>query len=148
MPITHKIIMCSACNSDGVTTPRLIELEAFKLWRYMMEKSHNIQIDDLRLGLWIDSDSFYEREEVHARSGEVEAVDRILLSIFDAKNGFCETIMRFAKQSETAQVRQVLMSHVADSIKDAGDVDVDVLPGFCVVKHGAVNQINLGLSGL
>lgn len=147
MSSTHKLILCNVRNAKGESSVRLVELEAFKLWRYMMKKAHGIDVDNVELGLWMEQHTYHEKEALYSRSGRVEEVDRIVLSIYDARNGFCESIVRFARSHETNRVREVLLSHVADTVKQSGGVEVDIHKGYCLVKISNEQQLNLGLAG-
>ena len=92
---SQKLIRCSVSSQDGIPTARFIEVEVFKLWHYMMKNKHGLVVSDISLCLWVNEEEFKQKEELYARSGEVDSVHRIVISIFDSKNGFSHMTSRY-----------------------------------------------------
>jgi len=143
---TQKLIRCTALNTQGEQSIRFVELASFKLWKYMMQHNHGMQINNITLCLWMNKTAYQDRAAVNAHCGVIEAVDQIVVSIYDQQNRFSETVVRFTPHPETEQVTSVLTSHVAEQIKQSDSVEVEVKPGYCVIKTGGVHSIHLGLS--
>ncbi len=145
---SQKLIRCNVSSVNGVPTVRFIEFEVFKLWQYMMLNKHKLTISDISLCLWVNEIEFKQKEELYTRSGEIESVHRIAVSIFDSKNGFSHVSSRYALDQDVNKVRGLLLSHIPDSFTVKKSFEVEIYPGKVIEKGkiSGLNEIVLGLS--
>ena len=108
---SQKLIRCLLSSPEGSETVRYIKFELFKLWQYMMITKHGFQISDMTLCLWVNEQQFQEKESLYSRSGEIQDVSRIVVSIYNKKNGFTHITNRHVPVEETERMRGVLLTH-------------------------------------
>lgn len=145
---SQKLMRCYVSGADGIPTVRFIEFEVFKLWYYMMTNKHGLSVSELSLCLWVNEDEFKQKEKLYARSGEVETVHRIVVSIFDRKNGFSHMTCRYVLDYDVNKVRSILLSHMPKNFVNKDSFEVETFPGK-VIDKGKItnmNEIILGLS--
>lgn len=147
---SQKLVRCDVINRYKEASVRLVEIEAFKLWQYLMTHKHGLQVSNPTLCLWVSQHEFDECSAVFERAGDVEPVDRILIDLFDEAHGFSQTSIRYARTSETEQVVKILRSHIPPELCDSPSCSVDVVQGQVVqqwVSGGASSQpLVLGLT--
>ena len=145
---SQKLIRCVLLNQDNVATVRFVEYEVFNLWRYMMTNKYGFTISEMSLCMWISEGQYIQKEDVYARSGDIEPVSRIVFTIFDPRNGFSHTTSRFVLEPETEEVRSILVSHIPDKILSSEFVEVDTYPGVSIEtsKISELDEVILGLS--
>lgn len=144
---THKLIRCSVVNNEGKSSVRLIEIEAFKMWEYLMSNKHGLQINDPMLCLWLTEEEYKDNAMIFQRSGEVEAVNKIIVDIFDSEYGFSHTIERYALDEETDQVIEILRSHIPNHVTEADACGIVINKGVIVQQwhHTQCRPAILGL---
>ena len=145
---SQKLIRCYVTNLDGIPTARFIEVEVFKLWRYMMTNKHGLSISRMSLCLWVNEEEFKQKEKLYTRSGEVETVHRIVISIFDSKNGFSHMTCRYALDQDVNKVKSILMSHMPGKFINRESLEIEAFPGRVIDKGKilSMDDIILGLS--
>jgi hypothetical protein len=144
----QKLIRCGLTPAEGRTQTRFVEFELFKLWQYMMQSKHGMHVSDLAMCLWVNEQDFLAKQSLYERSGNIEPVNKLTVSIFDERNGFTHITNRFALQSDTEQVKAVLLSHVPDSLESSDNFTLILTPGRAI-ERGAISglsEISLGLS--
>ena len=107
---SQKLIRCLLSSPEGSETVRYIKFELFKLWQYMMITKHGFQISDMTLCLWVNEQQFQEKESLYSRSGEIQDVSRIVVSIYDKENGFTHIPNRYVPVEETERMRGELLT--------------------------------------
>lgn len=145
---SKKLIRCSVSNQDGIPTTRFIEVEVFKLWHYMMKSKHGLGVSDISLCLWVNEDEFKQKEKLYIRSGEVDPVHRIVISIYDSKNGFSHMTCRYALDQDVNKVKSILLSHMPKNFVSKESFEVETFPGRVINKGkvSSMDEIVLGLS--
>jgi hypothetical protein len=129
---TQKLMRCRVLNRYSETGIRYVELDAFKLWEYLMTHKHGQQIDETVLCLWIDADDYRRSADVFDHSGQVEAVSKIIVDLFDAEHGFSQTTVRYARSSEAGQVIDILRSHIPPGLCESDDCQIETIDGYAV----------------
>ena len=81
------------------------------------------------------------------RAGEVEAVNRIVVDLFDTEYGFSQTIVRYARSSESDRVVEILRSHIPADLCHSEACQIDVIEGR-VVQHLPQRASRRMLTGL
>ena len=145
---SQKLIRCSVSSQDGIPTARFIEVEVFKLWHYMMKNKHGLGISDISLCLWVNEEEFKQKEELYTRSGKVDSVHRIVISIFDSRNGFSHMTSRYVLDQDVNKVKSILLSHMPKNFVNSESSEVETFPGRVIDKGKISNmdEIILGLS--
>ncbi|MCK4951074.1 MAG: hypothetical protein KAS48_04590 [Gammaproteobacteria bacterium] len=145
---SQKLIRCSVSSQDGIPTTRFIEVEVFKLWHYMMTNKHGLSVSGLSLCLWVNEEEFRQKEKLYTKSGEVETVHRIVVAIFDSKNGFSHMTSRYALDHDVNKVKSILLSHMPKNFANKESFEVETFPGRVIEKGkiSSMNEIILGLS--
>lgn len=134
---SRKLIRCSAVNPFGETMVRLVDLEYFSLWEYMMTTRHEYRITDYALCLWIPEHEYDRAPEVYAHGREVEPVDRFDIAIFDDVHHYTYRVSRFAPALEASTFRKALLSHVPEDIRDSDRFGLEQAPGYCIYTEHA-----------
>lgn len=135
---TEKLIRCNVLNRYNEQTVRLVEFSNFKLWEYLMTHKHGARINNLSLCLWISEQEFQDNEGLYARTGEIEPVNRIIVDLFDEEYGFSNAITRFARESETERVIEILTSHIPRHLFNTEACQIQTYPGYSIIQ----NRIN------
>ncbi len=146
----QKLIRCLVSNERGETSIRLVELENFQLWRYMMHTKHKLKIAEEQLCVWVSDDEYRAKEELYSRSGRQVPVIRIVVLLFDAAASYCHTIQRYAPAADAGMLRDSLSSCVPEAFRAENRFEIHQLPGHCIDSHahGAPAELILGLSTL
>lgn len=146
---SQKLMRCEVINRYNETSVRFIELDAFKLWQYLMSNKHGMKVGEPTLCLWVDGEEYADNANVFDRAGGVEAVNRIVVDLFDAEYGFSQTVTRYARAGETEQVVAILRSHIPTDICDSEDCQLTVIEGRVVahLPQRASRKALLGLEG-
>jgi len=144
---SQKLVRCDVVNRFKEVSTRLIEIEAFKLWSYMMTHKHGLTIINPSLCLWVSQAEFAENRAVFDHAGGVEPVDRILLDLYDAEYGFSQTSTRYARSNETEGVIEILKSHVPEALRNSEACNLEVIKGMVVQQwaNGTDRPMMLGL---
>lgn len=144
---SQKLVRCQVANRYHETSTRFIEINAFKLWEHLMTTKHGLKVGEPHLCLWISADEYARSAQVFDRAGDVEAVNRIVVDLFDAEYGFSQTIVRYARGSESEQVTDILRSHIPADLCESEDCQITIIPGYSI--HQAPLQVSRAmLSGL
>lgn len=146
---SQKLMRCQVANRYQEASVRYIELNAYKLWEYLMTHKHGLKIGEPTLCLWVDSDAYERNANVFDRAGEVEAVNRIVVDLFDVEYGFSQTVTRYARAGETERVVEILRSHIPEQLRDSDACQIEVIDGRVVahLPHRASRKALLGLEG-
>ena len=146
---SQKLMRCEVVNRYREGSVRFVELDAFKLWQYLMTHKHGLRIGETTLCQWIDAGEYAASANLFDRAGGVEAVDRIVVELFDAEYGFSQTIMRYARSGETEQVVAILRSHIPAELCDSDACQITVVEGRVVthLPHRANRHALTGLEG-
>lgn len=145
---SHKLIRCVTRNSDGVGR-RLVEIESFKLWEYLMTTKHGLKIEEPAPCLWVHSDEYAQNEAIYSHSANVERVNRIVVSIFDEYYSFSHIVNRFVHENDTEKLVEVLSNHMKGRIDSGDKVELFVIHGYCIERwyHAEKPPLSVGLSG-
>ena len=148
-PFLHsqKLMRCQVANRYQEGSVRFVELEAFKLWEYLMTTKHGMRIGEPTLCLWLNVDDYAEHAEVFERAGEVEPVNRIVVDLFDAEYGFSQTTTRYARAGESDRVIEILRSHIPTDLCNSDACQITVIEGR-VVQHIPQRTSRRMLTGL
>ena len=144
---SQKLIRCQVTNRYQETSTRFIELNDYKLWEYLMTTKHGLRVGEPHLCLWVDAAEYQDNATVFDRAGEVEAVDRIVVDLFDAEYGFSQTITRYARATESDQVVGILRSHIPTELVTPESCQIEVINGQVVQQWHAKASRDL-LTGL
>jgi hypothetical protein len=146
---SQKLVRCQVANRYHETSTRFIEINAFKLWEHLMATKHGLKVGEPHLCLWISADEYARGAEVFDRAGEVEAVNRIVVDLFDAEYGFSQTITRYARAVESDQVVEILRSHIPPELSTPDACQIEVIAGRVVQQWhpNASRNILTGLEG-
>lgn len=129
---SQKLVRCSVLNRDGERSARLVELEHFRLWEYLMTHKHGLSVTEPCLCLWLHEDEFAETALLYQTVDGTEAVDRIVIDIFDAEYGFANTITRYVPTAETPDVLAILHKHIPELRDDPANANVEIVHGWAV----------------
>ena len=145
---SQKLIRCVLLNKEGLASVRFIEYELFNLWRYMMIHKYGFKISEMSLCMWISEGQYLQKEEIYAHSGEIEAVTRIVVSVYDSRYGFSQDTSRFVLEHETTKVCEILKSHIPDDMVENNFVEIRGYPGVSIEtsKISRLDEVVLGLS--
>jgi hypothetical protein len=145
---SQKLIRCFLSSPGGSETVRFVEFELFKLWQYMMTTKHGFQISDMTLCLWVNEQQFQEKESLYSRSGEIQDVSRIVVSIYDKENGFTHVTNRYVPVEETDRMRGVLLTHAPTDLVNSNQFEIETFSGKIIEKNkvSGLSEISLGLS--
>lgn len=145
----QKVVRCHVTNSNGDVTMRFIELEDYKLWEYMMQHKHGMQVDIERLCVWLVGEEYLAKEQLYSRSGSSEQVERIVLRVFDESKAYYHTINRFYPAADSDAMKRILLKHVPDEVRDSDRLEMFRFPGYCIESPGrsTTDKIVLGLEG-
>lgn len=144
---SQKLVQCITINEAGEERSRLVEMENFRLWEYMMVNKHGLTIKNPIPCLWIHSGDFRRQQHVFSHSQSVEAVNRIVLSIYDEAYGFSHFINRFVHATDTEQLIDVLKNHTQGRVENGDECEVMVLEGYCIHRwqHDSLPPLMVGL---
>ncbi|MGB5613709.1 MAG: hypothetical protein WBM63_18225 [Sedimenticolaceae bacterium] len=146
---SQKLVRCQVANRYREASIRFIEIDAFKLWEYLMTTKHGLKVGEPSLCLWVADSEYGRNANVFEHAGEVEPVDRIVVDLFDHEYGFSQTTSRYASRPETDRVVQILRSHIPADLCNSEACDIRVVKGQ-VVRHAhpkANRNILMGLQG-
>ncbi len=146
---SHKLVRCLVVNRYRESSIRFVEIEAFKMWEYLMTNRHGLKIADPGLCLWLDDEEYRQKASVFEHAGEAEAVNRIVVELFDAGYGFSQTSIRYARAGECDQVLAILRSHIPADLRDSDACNIAVVGGQAI-RQGrpqADRRLIMGLEG-
>lgn len=129
---SRKLVHCTVTNRAGDSSARLIEIDAYKLWEYLMTTKHQMQISDPALCLWISKQEFEEHARIFEQGGAPEPVNRIVVDLFDADYGFSHTTERYAPAAESEHLIDILKSHIPGHLRDTDAVNIETVEGYIV----------------
>lgn len=146
---SQKLMRCEVVNRYHESSVRFVELDAFKLWQYLISNKHGMKVGEPTLCLWVDGDEYARNANVFDRAGGVEAVNRIVVDLFDVEYGFSQTITRYARAGETDQVVSILRSHIPAGLCDTDACQITIIEGRVVahLPHRASRKALMGLEG-
>jgi hypothetical protein len=137
---TEKLIRCNVTNRYNEQSIRLIELSSFQLWEYLMTHKHGARISDVTLCLWLSSQEFEDHESIYSRAGEAEAVNRVVVDLFDEEYGFSNPVIRYVRASETEQIKKILTSHLPEAIRNSDNCGIYTHEGFSIIQHQHIDR--------
>lgn len=146
---SQKLVRCEVLNRYQETSTRFVEIDAFKLWEYLMINKHGLKVGRPTPCLWIDGEEYQRSANVFERSGDVEPVNRIVVDLFDDEYGFSQTTVRYVREAETGQVVEILKSHIHARLCDTDACQIDIIPGQVVQQRrlNARRGVMMGLEG-
>lgn len=146
---SKKLIRCNAINPFGEAMVRLVDLEYFSLWEYMMSTRHQYRITDYALCLWVAQDEYERAPQVYAHGRDLEPVERFDIGIFDDVHHYTYTVSRFAPTAEAQTFREALLSHIPPEVRAGDGFSLKQTPGYCVHTEHAheSDHFILGLYG-
>lgn len=145
-----RLLRCEVLNSDGETSIRYVELEQFRLWEHMVRTRHEIEVQNVQLGLWLPSSEFRGNPELFLHSGEVEDVSCIVIGWFNPRHHYTLDIVRYVPTSQCESVKRILLSHVSGEKRESQYFNLTEQHGVCVsreIEDPGVELI-LGLSDM
>jgi hypothetical protein len=136
-------------NRERETSIRYVTLEYFLLWEYMMQTRHGFSFEEYSLCMWIPEEEFEQHEELYSHSGELEAVNRFNIAIYDENYHYTYSVARFVREGESNDFQQIVLTHVPEDVRDSDRFEMSVTPGYCIVKENAQDRDRfvLGLYG-
>lgn len=145
-----RLLRCDVVNAAGGLGLRYVELEQFRLWEYMMRTRHRIEVRGIRVGLWLTSSEFRANSGPLLHGGSAEEVTQIRISSFNTRHHYTLETVRYVPTEQFDSVKQILLSHVADSDADRQRFDVRERHGVCVSRAIEDPEIELilGLSDM
>lgn len=145
-----RLLRCDVVNRAGGAGLRYVELEQFRLWEYMMRTRHGIEVRGLRVGLWLTSPEFRANAGPLLHGGTAEEVTQITISAFNTRHHYTLDTVRYVPTDQFESVKEILMSHVADSGLEGQNFDVRERHGVCVSRAIEDPEIELvlGLSDM
>ena len=146
---SQKLVRCEVVNRRQESSVRFIEIDAFKLWEYLMTAKHGLKVGQPSICLWIHDNEYQRNASVFERTGEVEPVNRLVVDLFDREYGFSQTITRYARAGETDKVLSILRSHIPTEVCGSEECDIDIVSGRVVQQWHphATRNILMGLEG-
>lgn len=143
-----KLVRCELFNKNNVSSIRLVELSHFKLWEYMIQHKHGMEIRNKELCLWVSVDEFNNKKSLYSRAGKIEQVNRVDVTVFATESSHCHTTHRYVADSETEELQTILLSHIPVATKDSEDYGVDVCKGYMVSNLSSLKDeaLMLGLN--
>ena len=132
---TRKLTRCVTVNATGEERPRFIEVENFRLWEYLVTHKHHLIIRGEEHCLWVPAAVFARNSAVYDHSGDVEPVNRIVISVFDAEMAFTTMIERFTHRSDSFKQLNVLNAHLSEQSISPESVESAVIPGYAIEPH-------------
>lgn len=145
---SQKLVQCYTQNDNGEQRMRLVEMENFRLWEYMMTTKHGLEILEPEPCLWIHQGDFDRKQDIFSHAPSVQAVNRVVLSIYDEAYGFSHFINRFVSAADTDQLIEILKSHMQGRLNKGDECEVIVVEGYCVQRwqHESLPPLMVGLS--
>ena len=145
---SQKLVQCYTENGSGERRLRLVEMENFRLWEYMMTTKHGLKILDPEPCLWVHEGDFDRKQHIFSHAPSVEAVNRVVLSIYDEAYGFSHFVNRFVAAEDTEQLIDVLKGHMQGRVDKGDECEVIVVEGYCVQRwqHESLPPLMVGLS--
>jgi|GEM_PF-281308 len=131
----QKLVRCSVSSNSGEDNIRIVELENFRLWEYLMTNKHGLTVSDLYLCLWVSDYEYQQRQSIYTHAGATERVNRIVVDLYDEEYGFTNTINRFAPESDTDKVVSILTSHIPKPMHSSGLCNIEVVEGYSIEQH-------------
>ncbi len=146
---SQKLVHCLTRNQNEETRSRLVELDSFKLWEYLMSTKHGLKIEQPSLCLWLHKDEYARKEHIYSGAAKINPVNRVVVSIFEELYSFSQIINRFAHEEDTDHLVEVLEGHMQGRLDKGDDCELMVVPGYCVElwQHQDATALNIGLSG-
>lgn len=144
---SQKLVRCDVVNRYHESSIRFVEIDAFKLWEYLMSNKHGLRVTNPTLCLWVSQDEYEENEAIFERAGEVQSVDRIVIDLFDDEYGFSQTMTRYSRSNETENMVKILRSHIPSPLSESDCCSIDIVKGRVVQQwpHHADRKMLLGL---
>ena len=136
-----QLVKCLVENKEGQTSFRLIEKSNFDLWQFLVTTKHQIKIQKSSLCLWLNQEEFDAKKDIYKRAGDVNTANRILLMMFDNYGNF-NNICRYVPDSDTQDVKEILIKHLPERIRQHNQFSIDVEKGH-LVTTGPLVQLNL-----
>lgn len=145
-----RLLRCDVVNTAGGTGVRYVELEQFRLWEYMMRTRHKLEVRGIRVGLWLTSPEFRANAGTLLHGGSAEEVTQIRISAFNTRHLYTLETVRYVPTEQFESVKEILLSHVADSDAERQNFDVSEHHGVCVsrVIEDPEIELVLGLSDM
>jgi|TARA_B100002003_G_scaffold238369_1_gene256501 hypothetical protein len=131
---------CVTIDKNGKERPRYVEFENFRLWEYLVTHKHGLKIEREVTCIWLSEEEFSKNESIHYHSGEVEPVNRLVISIFDESVGYCSVTERFTHKSDSLKQLDVLNSHFSKLGIPPEAIESTVVPGYSIERQQSATQ--------
>ena len=79
----RKLVRCWMVNPAGEGRWRFVELEAFRLWEYVMTHKHGMTIHTLSMCLWVPDSLFQQNSAMFKEAGTVTPVNQVTIERYD-----------------------------------------------------------------
>ena len=144
----RKLVRCWMVNPEGEGRWRFVELEAFRLWEYVMTHKHGMTIGDLSMCLWLPDSLFQENRAMFKEAGTVTPVNQVTIERADPNYGFVHLIQRYCLAEDTEEMLRRLRSHIAKHSHAEGSWDVRTTEGWGVEPNVGelIEPVALGLA--
>jgi hypothetical protein len=142
-PHRQLLVRCDVENRLGEDSVRFVEHSLYRLWQYMMANKHQLRVQQASLCLWLPESEWDAQAKLFEHAGQVEAVHRIAIALFDDEQGFCNTIQRFVPEQDSQRVRTLLLSRLPANARETGDFVMEIEAGHAVAR-GATDLGELG----
>jgi hypothetical protein len=109
----RKLVRCWMVNPAGEGRWRFVELEAFRLWEYVMSHKHGMTIDNLSMCLWVPDSLFQQNSAMFKEAGTVTPVNQVTIERYDPNYGFYHLIQRYCLAEDTDEMIRRLRGHIA-----------------------------------
>jgi len=145
---SQKLVQCFTENDAGEQRMRLVEMENFRLWEYMMTTKHGLKILEPEPCLWIHQGDFERKQDIFSHAPSVRPVNRVVLSIYDEAYGFSHFVNRFVCAQDTEQLIEILKNHMQVRVDKGDECEVVVVEGYCIQRwqHESLPPLMMGLS--
>lgn len=145
---TVKLIRCYVKNQNDEKSLRYIDMESYNLWQHIMISKHGFEICDKALCLWVNEAEFLKKQMIYVSAGEIEEVTRVFLSIHDIKYGYCYRSDRFILTDDLESVKETIVSHIGEEIKQSGNFHVQEVHGYCIIKEKDIKNAVVGIQSV
>lgn len=132
------LVRCMIVNTDGDLSHRFVEHNLFNLWQYVMENRHGLQVLRSENCIWLPAREYERQRPYFDNVGEVEAVDRIHIALFDPESGIVHAQQRFTSANDVELATQGLLRQYSHDTRESDDFVFEIDPGFAVMQSQTV----------
>ena len=133
-PHRQLLVRCQVNNRAHESSVRFVEHSLYRLWQYMMANKHQLRVQQASVCLWLPEAEWEQQARLFERAGDVEAVQRLAIAIYDDGQGFCNTMQRFVLEDDSQRVQNLLLARIPDATRRTGDFAMEVETGYAVAR--------------